>query len=205
MLDHNYLFYKPIEENDRILILGATGGDFIKEHRREIISKNAFVVNVEPMLDGIIELAKFIRVAMPNNACILSCATSNYHTIETMDIRDNLITSTLQSRPETNMRWPMPLLYQAKVPVLTLDTIILMCDKVDKIFCDIEGSEIETFAHSGLVGDVPYVAIAAYHMRDGEPTHVALTNIFKNTHSISITGQASFRQEEQVFFATKEG
>jgi FkbM family methyltransferase len=205
MLDHNYLYYKGLEENDVVLILGATHGDFIREYKNEILQKNVFVINVEPTLEGIASLATYIKSNMPENACVLSCALSNYSTIEPMEIRGNLITSTLENRPETNERWPMPLLYKTKVPVFTLDEVIMMADKVDKIFCDIEGSELEVFGYSNLIKDVPYLAIAAYHLRNNQETHNDLVSMFYQTHKVSVTGEASLRKNEVVFFAMKEG
>lgn len=209
MIDHNYLYFRPLEQNDVVLILGATHGDFIREYRNEILEKNVFVINVEPTLEGVFHLADYIKRNMPENACVLSCALADNPKIMSMDIRDNLITSTLEDRPETNERWPMRLLYKQKVPVLNLDNIIDMAGfKITKVFADIEGSELEVFMHSETLNTIPYIAIAAYHMRDGKPTHEKLTKHFGEfykEYKIMVTGEPSRQKHEVVFFAMKEG
>lgn len=207
MLDHNYLYFKPLEQNDVVVILGATHGDFIREYKNEILQKNIFVVNVEPTLEGVFHLSDYIKRNMPENACVLSFALSNKPSVTCMDIRDNLITSTLETRPETNERWPMRLLYKQKTPVLHINSILQMLDyKVDKIFADIEGSELEVLKPSQLACDVPYISIAAYHVRDGKQTWELLKPQFEEEgYSITITDNCSRNKGEVVLFAMKEG
>lgn len=203
MLDHNYLYFEPLIENDVVLILGATNGDFIKEHKHEILQKNVFVINVEPTLEGVFHLSDYIKRNMPENASVISCAVSSLRGTMLMDIRENLITSTLENRPETNQRWPMPLLYRQKTTVLSLDDI-LQTANVTKLFADIEGSEIDAVGGSSLIYNVPYIAIASYHIVDGEPTHIRLNKWLNRTHKVSVTGEASnFRKEEVVLFAQR--
>lgn len=205
MLDHNYLYYRPLEQNDVVLILGATHGDFIREYKNEIIQKNVFVINVEPTLEGIISLSSYIKSNMPENACVLSCALADRPQIMSMDIRDNLITSTLENRPETNERWPMRLLYRQKVPVLTLDEIIRMANfKVNKLFADIEGSELEVIGFSELVHEIPYISIAGYHVRNGIQTWEIMNGWFSG-YRTEITDAPSRNKGEVVFFAMREG
>lgn len=205
MSDHNYTYYSELQPNDVVLVLGATKGDFMKERLHEIRQKNVFVINVEPTLEGIHELSTFIKQHLPENACVVSAAVSDFTGITTMDIRDNLITSTLESRPETNERWPMQLLYKTKVPTVTLDCLLLMFPKIDKVFCDIEGSEIEVFNNLRFTENatrIPYFAIAAYHLRDGEETWKRLSEMFPG-YEIKVDGEPSFHKHEVVFFAIK--
>lgn len=206
MADHNYLYFDDIQENDVILVLGATKGDFMHETVHKIIEKHAFVINVEPTLDGVEALASFIKRHLPNNATVLSCAVSNYIGNSAMEIRDNLITSTLSERQETNKRWPMKLLYTYTAPVLNLDTIIEMFPNITKIFCDIEGSELEVFGSSKLLTNVPYIAIASYHIRDGVPTHETMLPWFERLgYSTTVTGDASFHNKDEVVLFAKRG
>jgi FkbM family methyltransferase len=201
-MDHDYTYLEPLKQGDVILILGATGGDFILSKYREIIHKNVFVINVEPTNEGIAKLSQVILTKTPQNACILSTAVSDTIGNSVMTIRDNLITSTLESRNETNDRWPMKLLYTNLVPVLTLDTILDMFPNITKVFCDIEGSELEVFGASKRLQEIPYYAIAAYHLRDGRETWYKLSEIFSG-FSVEITGKASRLENEVVFFARK--
>lgn len=206
-MDHNYLHFAPIEQNDVIVVLGATAGDFIKERRSDILEKNAFVVNVEPTLEGVQQLSSYIKSNMPSNACVISCAVSDKREVVNMDIRHNLITSTLESRPETNERWYMPLLYKQVTPVMLLDDIIdIVGGKVDKLFADIEGSELEMISGSKKIFEIPYIAIAAYHLRDGVETHVTMRSIFEDKgYTVSVTGDAStYNKNEVVLFAKRD-
>lgn len=204
MEDHNYLFAGNLNPNDVILVLGAADGDFMLEHAKEILTKNVFVINVEPTLDGVNKLSSVIKTTFPQNACLISCAVSDKSGTEVMEVRDGLITSTISSRPETNQRWPRDLLYRHVVPVLTLDNIITMFPRIDKIFCDVEGSELEVFLDSSFIRVIPYVAIASYHIRDGQPTHIKLSGYFKSLgFSVLVTDKASVRPGEDVLFAYK--
>lgn len=204
-LDHNYLYYAPLKENDVVVILGATHGDFVREYKNEILAKNITVINVEPTLEGVLHLSNYIKQNMPENACVVSCAIADIPTTLSMDIRDNLITSTLENRPETNERWPMKLLYKQKTLVLTLDNILEAVGKVDKLFMDIEGSEIEVLLPSEKILTVPYVAVAAYHIRNGQPTSSILTTWFEALgYKVDVTGEAStYNKHEVVLFARR--
>ena len=202
-MDHNYTYYSPLQQNDVVLILGATHGDFIRERRQEILDRNVFVVNVEPTLEGTQSLSEYIKHNLPYNAAVLSCALSDVPGILTLDVRSNLITSALEQRPETNLRWPRPLLYKTRVLTLCFDGVVKAIGKVDKVFCDIEGSELEVFGTSKLIDTIPYFAIAAYHMRDGVPTHETMRPMFPN-HRIIVDGEPStYNKHEVVFFAIK--
>lgn len=204
MSDHNYLYFDDIQDNDVILILGATKGDFMRETVHKILEKRAFIINVEPTLEGIESLSSFIKRYLPNNATILSCAVSDYIGSSNMEIRDNLITSTLSERPETNQRWPMKLMYNYTVPVLDLDTILNMFPSVTKIFCDIEGSELEVFGGSKLLEKVPYIAVASYHLRDGVPTHEIMKPWFEKLgYFVTVTGDASQHNKHEVVLFAK--
>jgi FkbM family methyltransferase len=200
MSDHNYLYFSKIEEGDRILVLGAAGGDFIQENYREVIEKGALVFCVEPVFDNLQHLISVCKTLAPQNTVVLSCGVSDTHRVEKMEVRDNLITSTLESRFETNQRWPMPLLYKMNAPIVTLDTILSIAGRIDKVFCDIEGSELEVFSTSKRISEIPYFAIASYHLRDGRRTAEQLTRYFPGYHVV-ITDKVSRLEGEVVLFA----
>jgi len=68
----------------------------------------------------------------------------------------------------------------------TLDNILakLTTKNVDFIKMDIEGAEIEAIkgAHDTLMRCSPHMAIAAYHIVDGEPSYKELTKLLRNIH-----------------------
>jgi FkbM family methyltransferase len=173
-MDHNYTKYRELKTNDTVLILGAYDGDFIREKKYEILEKNIFVINIEPDIRLCQIGMNFILKEMPLNATFLNIAVSNKTGISVFKNCKNTLISSLA---DINRSWPEDTEFETRILTLKLDDLINMYNP-DCIFCDIEGAELEVFGDSEYFVDVDYIAIAAYHIRNGFPTFVPLRSYF---------------------------
>jgi len=199
-MDHNYLKYRELKPNDTVLILGAYDGDFIREKKDEIIEKNVFVINVEPDIRLCKDMMEFILKEMPLNATALNIAVSDRTGTAVFENKQNTFISGLKDIPF--MYWTDKALFETKILTIALDDLIKLYDPTC-IFCDIEGAEIEAFTNSAYFAFIPYIAIAAYHIRDGVKTFVRLSEYFSkkilNSHKI-IVDVDDFKKQEEVLY-----
>lgn len=174
-MDHNYLKYRELKNNDIILILGAYDGDFIREKKDEIIEKNVFVINIEPDIRLCRKMMEFIQKEIPLNATALNMAVSDKTGVSIFKNCNNHLTSGLKDIPSI---WPEDTEFETKILMVKLDDLISMYN-INCIFCDIEGAELEVFGESFLFTEIDYIAIASYHLRDGVKTYINLSSYFK--------------------------
>jgi len=181
-MDHDYLKYKSLEENSIIVILGAYNGDFMREYKDEILAKNIFVVNVEPDIRSYIDCAKFIYDFLPKNAVALPFVIGSYNGIVDFNNANHGMLSTV---PSVSTQWKYETINQTKVVSITLKELMRICDitKIDYLFCDIEGAELSQFTEGLCYSDykdIEYIAIASYHLVNGEQTYVKLNQYFSH-------------------------
>jgi len=183
MLDHDYLKYYKIEKDGVILDLGATSGEFSLENERQLIENNCTVINVEPSLWVISKLISVIE-KIPNSVLITS-ATGKENSIQEFSITSAHILNCLKSHNENISIWGGREVKTELVSVLALDTILNMFPEVDFLKCDIEGGEIDTFLSSKCIRKVKNLAIASYHIVNGEETYLTLRPFFeKNGYKV---------------------
>lgn len=174
-MDHDYTKYRELKPDDTVLILGAYDGDFIRERKDEILEKNVFVICIEPDIRLCQQGMEFVRKEMPVNATFLNMAVSNKTGISFFQNCNNHLISSLADIPRS---WPEDTAFETRIATIKLDDIINMYNP-DCIFCDIEGAELEVFKDSFYFNQVEYIAIAAYHIRDGEKTYIPLFAYFE--------------------------
>lgn len=172
-MEHNYLKYRPLKQNDVILILGACLGEFMQEYKQEILDKNIYVINIEPNIELCAKMLLWIKDNLPLNATALNVAVSSKNEITKFRNNNNFLTSHLE---KTESQFQNESGYDSKILVMTLDDIIDNYD-IDCIFCDIEGSEIKAFKYYEYINI--YLAIASYHIVKGEPTYKKLKSNFE--------------------------
>jgi len=196
-LDHDYLARRGLKENETILILGAYDGDFIKKYKKEIIEKNIFVINIEPDYRTYIECLEYINKYLPLNAVALNMIISDYTGRTMFDLMNYTQLSTMRG-VESVM--PCDVVHSNQLLSMSLDDFLSLYS-VDCIFADIEGSELEVFIYSKKVFDVKYIAIASYHIRDGEPTYKKLLEKFPD----AIVLEDHEKWDSAVLYYTKRG
>lgn len=113
---------------------------------------------------------------MPVNATFLNMAISNRTGISIFQNCHNTLISGLDDIPRS---WPKDTAFETKILTIALDEIINLYEP-NCIFCDIEGAELEVFGDSIYFSQIEYIAVAAYHGRNGLKTYVPLMEYFSN-------------------------
>lgn len=175
-MDHDYLKYRSLKKDDIVLILGAYDGDFMREKKDEIVEKNVFVINIEPDTRLFRKCFDFVVSELPNNAVVLNMAVYNVNSIVQFHQKHFHQLSTLK---HVQTQWHDITELETNVLTITLDALISLY-RINCIFCDIEGAELEVFSDSQFMSEVDYIAIAAYHKRDGIETYHTLKEKFDN-------------------------
>jgi len=170
-MEHDYLKYRPLQINDKIIVIGACIGDFMKEYKNEIISKNIKVINIEPNMDLCTHLMRWTIDNLPNNSIVLNIAITGKTKLCEFKNRENFLISNIGKSDFDFINYKPSLVLS-----LSLKSLFDILGWVDAILCDIEGSEIDVFQFDPRC----YCAIAAYHIMNGEPTYKKLSAIFKN-------------------------
>ncbi len=178
-LDHDYLKYYELKQNDTIIDLGATNGEFSFINLKTLLEKNCFVVNIEPVNEQYARLALWIVKHMPNNAIVLSTGVWSENTCLTLNVTDNVWCNMFEIHGHDVSSFT-GFVRKHSAPVVTLDTIIEIAgNNVAFLKADIEGAELEAFENSKLLRNVANFAIASYHIRNNEKTHIRLKKFFE--------------------------
>lgn len=176
-LDHDYNRYYSINQDDIIIDLGATIGEYTIENYDEIINKNAFILMVEPCADAIITMQQWMEKVHFTNGCLLSTGVWPEVCYKELTRTDNIWCNSMQPELKQN---DFPIRYHQKVMALDLDYIIKSFNKrIGLLKADIEGAELDVLINSKCLDLVDNLAIAAYHIVNGEMTHVALEKHLK--------------------------
>ena len=183
MLEHPYLAHYEMKENSMLVDLGATTGDFLGHVLNDLRRTNSHLLCIEPSTWAIHHLSNFIDTHDFEHASLLSCYTGATNGFVSFASTNSCLLNHVES---IEQHFPHKQTKVNMVPILTLDTIIGMCGyNIDFIKCDIEGAELDTFLNCEHIRRIKYLAIAAYHIVDGEPTWKKLIPFFeKNDFSI---------------------
>lgn len=166
----DYDKYFSINKGDVVIDIGAHVG-FFSVYASKKVGKTGMVISIEPSEQNLRFLKKNIEVNNLKNITVIESSVWNKTGIRT-----------LYSMGEG---WENPTLVPNKnykdfdmidVKVIKLDDLISNLSKVDFIKMDIEGAELEALkgADEMLKEFHPYLAIASYHQRNGNPTYKVL-------------------------------
>jgi FkbM family methyltransferase len=199
-LDHDYLLYRKIQENDFIVILGAYDGDFVQEYYEELKRKKAFVLHIEPdsrTYNKCLKIDKKYGVSDSLNAAVY-----DYTGIVEFAERENFL---LSGPMEIDPIMPSDTVNFKEIQSFSLDDLLDLYPQTTCIFCDIEGAELEVFLNSKKVFNIPYVSIASYHIRNEEPTVIKLQKYFEEYPNNIKIFHDSERWDSTVLFYKKDG
>lgn len=200
-IDHDYLHARPLMFGDRIVILGAWTGDFMRAYKQEIIDKHIIIYNFEPDLRMAQYCQDFIYKELPHNAVLFTNAVGD-KTALTMFINkeanaeNHLISMWKNSSKEEHRHLTF---------ALTLEHILNMLGRVNCIFCDIEGAEYFIFRDvlKKSLDKVDYLAISTGHKIEGIDESIAsyLKNLFTEKHdrTVTITKETNWNNEEVLY------
>lgn len=165
--------YKP-KEGDTIIDCGAYVGQF-SILASKIVGSEGKVISLEPDPFNFNKLADNIKLNQVENIIALNNGIWN-EKCRLKFVQDDHASTIGKCIDENSIDEPI------SVEVLTLDSLIQELDlkKVDFIKMDIEGAEIEAIkgAEHLLSQFNPNLAIASYHLRNGEPTWKSLEPMF---------------------------
>lgn len=174
-LEHDYNRYYTIRKNHVILDMGAAYGEYALANYWQIIENNAFILMLEPSLDGVVRIAQWMEKFKFKNGALLSCGVWNKNT----QLRINRYSSESCYGNKLNPLDPGFTEFNRTI-VLDLQTIVSMVGNcIDFVKADIEGSELTVFNDISSVLKVKNFAIAAYHPVDGARTYTKLKSMFK--------------------------
>lgn len=190
-LDHDYFKYYQLKQNDVVLDLGASLGELPRKFYDEFKRKNIFYIAVEPSVWCLRELSSFLTTYYYNNSMVISGGVSDESKIETFQVYDGYLLNRIGGVPDAPIGQKVR---TENVPVYTLDYLISMIGhRINFVKCDIEGAELKAFMPSTKLGMIDYLAIASYHIVDGEKTMHKLkpffeSNGFEVTHDPGLGG-----------------
>ncbi len=176
MLDHEYLKNWQIQPNSLIIDLGATTGEFEQEFMPHIKENNARVICFEPAYWNLVHLIKFIEENLKENAVVMSTAVSSVNSFIEFVTADSGVLNHIGT---VEQNWEHKEVYRTMMPSMTMDTVITIFGEIDFLKCDIEGAELEVFLNCKKLRKIKNLAIAAYHIVDGEPTWKKLKVFFE--------------------------
>lgn len=197
-MDHDYLKYRELKQDDVLLILGAYDGDFMREKKDEILDKNIYVINIEPDYRTFKICYDFIQKNLPLNATVLPVAVWKESGIISFSNSTVELASSI-----TGIDGICPVLNQSKILGMSLDDILTMY-KVTCVFADIEGAELDVFLSTEYFTFryVDYYAIASYHKRNGEPTWIKLSSYFQKSN-FDVTVDLCSEENETILYARR--
>lgn len=172
--DHDYHKYWKMTENALIYDLGASAGEYEDDYKADILKNNAKILCVEPGLQALPELVRYVQTNMANNAMIVSCGLSSHSGILDMYVTDNIWCNTLKGYEQLAGSCS-PVGY-VPIPCVTFQDLFAMSGSrpIDFVKADIEGAELDIIDDTAEEMPVKNWAIAAYHIVNGERTGAKL-------------------------------
>ena len=185
MLEHDYLKYWKMENESIIVDLGATYGDFGKAILPDLKSTKSKLFCVEPAPFAVRELCNWVQGELYKNIVVLSTGVGTETTHATFTECNAGVLNHMESIPQNFPNTEVSKFIAPTIDLVTLLSIVSDKDNlgIDFIKCDIEGAELEFFVdavNNDLYDFVDHMAIASYHIVDGEPTWKTLLPYFKN-------------------------
>ena len=179
-MEHAYLDHYEMRENDVLLDLGATQGDFLMDILPMLKQKNAHLFCVEPELYNLSMLASYIAEGAMQHASVISGMSGAKTGMGNLVVTDQALLH--HGSLVDKQQWDYIERGVARVPVYRLQTLVDLCGgRIDFLKCDIEGGEIATFLGSTWDPcDIRNMAIAAYHVVDGDRTWNRLIPFLRN-------------------------
>lgn len=180
-MEHPYLKHYSVKENDIILDLGATQGDFLQEILPQVKEKNAHVFCVEPEPYNISKLSEFIFHNALEHATLIAGVTGSCDGMDAIVVTDQAVLHHNVGVEQQRWGYKQNGIYQC--PSCTLSSLLASTRKPFAfVKCDIEGAELETFLEGSplIYSSIDSLAIAAYHVRDGHRTHEKLVPFFES-------------------------
>lgn len=179
--DHNYLKHYSLKKEDIVLDLGASLGEFENDNLSLLKEKNCKIICVEPTLWCLDKLANYMSENFAlDKFIILSLGTSKENTCLSFENTSSHVLNCISSLDSTKNKYDVTSKV-SKVPVISLDTLLDITGEIDFCKCDIEGGEIDTFLHSKNIRKIKNLAIASYHLVNGEETHIKLKSFFEKS------------------------
>jgi FkbM family methyltransferase len=178
-MEHDYLKHYKLCQNDTVLDLGSTEGDFLKENIKEIKEKKIHVICVEPEPKNISVLAKYIYENALENATIISGMAARSVGKDYLSIADFYLLHH-NTRIE-KQKWEYNLVGNYLSPTYDLNYFCRTFGTINFLKCDIEGAEIDVFCYQLMCvhEHIKNIAIACYHVIDGKRTHETLIPFLK--------------------------
>lgn len=204
--DHNYLKYYSLKKEDVILDLGASLGEFENDNLSLLKEKNCKIICVEPTLWCLDKLANYMSENFAlDKFIILSLGTSKENTCLSFENTSSHVLNCISSLDSTKNKYDVTSKV-SKVPVISLDTLLDITGEIDFCKCDIEGGEIDTFLYSKNIRKIKNLAIASYHVVNGEETYIKLKSFFeKNGFEVKYEKEKYLDFEPQsMLYCTKK-
>ena len=181
LCDHNYLKYYTLKENDTILDLGASLGEFEQDNLKELQNKKCNIVCVEPTMWCLDKLVQNMQYNFTlDKFMILSVGTYKYNTNLSFENTGLHVLNCLTEHSEIKNQYDVSS-EKSKVPVMTLDTLLNITGEIDFCKCDIEGAELDTFLYCTNIHKIKNLAIAAYHIVNNQETWIQLKKFFESS------------------------
>ena len=178
--DHDYLKYYTPKKEDVILDLGASLGEFENDNIEIFKEKNCKIICVEPTLWCLDKLANYMSDNFDiDKFIILSLGTSKENTCLSFENTSAHVLNCISSLDSTKKKYGVTSKV-SKVPVISLDTLLDITGEIDFCKCDIEGGELDTFLYSKKIRKIKNLAIASYHIVNGEETYIKLKSFFES-------------------------
>ena len=180
-----YLEHYPPQPGEVVIDAGAWKGHFTLIASR-LVGKNGLVVAIEPQADMCEKLKERIDRLRIKNVIVVNYGLLNEDTSQELAKRNS---SAFSVNLSNNVKEGSNLLLDTQsntelVEIRKLDTLLdeLKIKTINFIKMDIEGAELKALigAKNMLVSTNPRLAIASYHILNGEKTCFEVENILRN-------------------------
>jgi FkbM family methyltransferase len=171
-------FYTP-RAGDIVLDCGAHIGNCSILFSR-LVGKTGTVIALEPFRDSFDILKKRINRHKLGNVLAINKAVWNRQERLSLELFSDTISCRISEHPNCAENQDK----HASIECISIDDLVqvLKLEHLDLVKMDIEGAEIEALegASHALDKHHPHVAVASYHIRDGEPTSRRVEKLLKN-------------------------
>lgn len=169
VIEEGYLRYYSPKKGDVVLDAGAYPGD-LALYLSSLVGSSGKIISLEPDLENYNKMVKNLELNKIKNVILLNKGLWK---------KDDLLTLSSKDYGSSFKEGG-----KDKVEVVSIDSLMekQKLKKIDFIKMDIEGAEIEAIigAKNTLDKYSPKIAIASYHIRDGEKTALKLERMFSS-------------------------